>query len=264
MPTLKSLYIYPIKSTKAISLNSTTVDRLGLQWDRRWMLVDDEGKYMTQRHFPMMSQLRVELKRNKAELHIPNKSPLSIQPEPNQHRMTVKIWDDQVDAMHVSEDIDAAVSEFLQTSCRLVFFDDDAERSVDQNYAKPDDTTAFSDGFPLLVISQGSLDALNERMDEPVSMLRFRPNLVIDGVSPFAEDEYNRMQIGDVIFRIVKPCARCVMVNVNPQTAEKSAIVLRTLVSFRQMDGKVYFGQNVIPDCSGNITIGDTVKLWNE
>jgi uncharacterized protein YcbX len=143
----------------------------------------------------------------------------------------------------------------------LVFFPDDEVRAVDPRYAQPGDRTAFSDGFPLLLISQASLDDLNGRLDTPISMLRFRPNLVVQGCAAFAEDHWKEMRIGDLRFRIVKPCSRCIIPSIDPATGERGLEPLRTLASYRKRGDKIYFGQNVIADGQGEIRVGMTVEL---
>jgi uncharacterized protein YcbX len=171
------------------------------------------------------------------------------------------VWSDRCAAQRGDPSADAWLSDFLGHACRLVFMPDEGVRPVDPRYAQPQDRTAFSDGFPLLLISQPSLDDLNSRLVEPLPMLRFRPNLVVEGCAPYAEDDWRHIRIGDLPLRVVKPCSRCKITTVDPYTAETGSEPLRTLASYRRQGKQVYFGQNLIHDRPGELALDMPVEV---
>jgi uncharacterized protein YcbX len=142
-----------------------------------------------------------------------------------------------------------------------VHFPDDSRRAVDPDYAAPADQVGFADGFPFLLISQASLDDLNARLDQPVPMLRFRPNLVVSGCGPYAEDGWKRIRIGDIEFRVAKPCSRCIIPTIDFATGERAREPLQTLMTYRKRDNKVYFGQNLLHDAGGRLEVGTQVEV---
>jgi uncharacterized protein YcbX len=176
-------------------------------------------------------------------------------------RVSVTVWADTVDAADAGAEAAAWLSEFLGTDCRLVCFAREAVRPVDRVYAEASDQVGFADGFPFLLISQASLDDLNARLAQPVPMLRFRPNLVIGGSEPYAEDDWRRIRIGDLTFRVAKPCSRCIIPTIDPATARRGSEPLRTLMSYRRRDNKVYFGQNLVHDAVGRLAVGMPVEV---
>ena len=175
--------------------------------------------------------------------------------------LPVVVWRDKVNAIPVGGDADAWLSEFLAIDCRLVVFPYDARRAVDPDYAAATDQVGFADGFPFLLISQASLDDLNARLAQPVPMLRFRPNLVVEGCAAYAEDGWRRIRIGELEFRVAKPCSRCIIPTIDPATAQRSAEPLRTLMSYRRRDNRIYFGQNLIHDGTGRLAVGMPVEV---
>jgi uncharacterized protein YcbX len=175
--------------------------------------------------------------------------------------VSATVWKDQCQAFDAGDAAANWLSKFLSVKCRLVYFPDGEFRQVDLKYANTGDKTAFSDGFPLLLISQESLDDLNHRLSVPIAMNRFRPNIVIKGCQPFAEDSWKEIRIGGIIFRLVKPCSRCVIPSINIETAEKEDEPLKTLISYRKRDNKIFFGQNVIAEKKGQIEVGMPVEI---
>jgi uncharacterized protein YcbX len=169
----------------------------------------------------------------------------------------VAIWKDQCVAVAAGAEADAWFTALLGTPCRLVTMPSSTVRQVDLGYAEPGDPVGFADGFPFLLISQGSLDELNRRLEHPVPMDRFRPNIVVDGCEPHAEDGWSRVTIGEISFRVVKPCARCVITTTDQQTGERGREPLRTLATYRRVGNKVLFGQNLIHDGVGAVRVGD-------
>lgn len=263
MPTLRisELYIYPVKSCRGIRLNISELDLFGLKNDRRWMVVDAEGVMLTQRKLSRMCLIQPELTPSGLSLVAPLMENLIVDVPGKNTTRNVSVWDDVCEAYDAGDDAARWLSTFLETECRLVYYPEDGFRQVDETFAQQGDKTAFSDGFPLLVVSQASLDDLNQRMSKPVSINRFRPNIVIEGCAPFAEDEWKIIRVGNINLRIVKPCSRCVIPAINIETSEKEDEPTRTLASYRRRDNKIFFGQNVIADSTGEITTDMTVDL---
>lgn len=258
---VSGLTIYPVKSLAAVTLARAQVEPLGLAHDRRWMVVDEAGQFLTQRRLARMCLIGAQLQAAGLWLTAPGMADLSVARPSELAVCEVQVWDDRVHGLDAGDEAAAWLAEFLGQACRLVYFDERRERVVDQQYARPGDRTAFSDGFPLLLISQASLDDLNSRLAEPLPMSRFRPNLVVSGCEPFAEDGWRRLRIGDVELRVVKPCSRCIIPNIDPATADKGVEPARTLATFRKRGNHVYFGQNVIADGEGEIAVGMPVAI---
>jgi uncharacterized protein YcbX len=257
--------IYPIKSTRRIALQESEVLPRGLPWDRRWMLVDENNKFITARQYPALAMVKTTIDSDKLvvtadasdELRLP------LHPEPRQ-TTRVTVWRDTVDAVPANPETDAWFSDYLGVSCRLVQMTDDLNRGVDQDYGQPGDEVSFADGFPLLLITEASLADLNSRLEHPVDMRRFRPNLVVDGDAPYAEDEWRRFRVGEVELEGVKNCSRCVFTTVDPDQGIKSPHKepLRTFSLYRRRpQGGVFFGQKLIPRSSGTIRVGDSVSI---
>jgi uncharacterized protein YcbX len=257
--------IYPIKSTRRIAVTESEVLPRGLPWDRRWMLVDSEGTFITARQHPTLAVVETRLAGDVLQVNVANRQPLQLPLQPlERETITVKVWRDQCDAVFAGEEADVWFSEYLGIPCRLVQMTDDLRRGVDPDFGQPGDEVSFADGFPLLLLSEASLQDLNSRLDETVSMRRFRPNLVVDGEQPYAEDNWQRLRVGEVEFAGVKNCSRCVFTTVDPDTGIKhpGKEPLRTLSSYRRRpEGGVYFGQNLIPRSGGIIRVGDSVEI---
>ncbi|VAW62851.1 Flavodoxin reductases (ferredoxin-NADPH reductases) family 1 [hydrothermal vent metagenome] len=254
MIKLSQLAIYPIKSTAQIPLTTATTGLFGLENDRRWMLIDARAQMLTQRKHARMCLIQSSIQQASLTVSAPGMPDLSIplntpRPETNSPAHTqiqATVWEDTCNADDCGQQAADWFSEFLSCPARLVRFADAEKRQVDLNFARPGDITAFSDGFPYLLISQASLDDLNSHLSTPVNMDRFRPNIVISGTDPFAEDHWKKIRIGNIEFSIVKPCSRCIIPSIDPGSAEKTVEPLKTLASYRQRDNKIFFGQNVI------------------
>ena len=258
---LTELNIYPVKSLRQISLSNSLVEPFGLQHDRRWMVVDEQGKMITQRQQSRLCLIQPALFENAIRLTAADIQDLQVTTPASGIRQQVTVWEDHCQAYDAGDEAASWLSTFLSVKCRLVYFPDDEFRQVDLTYAKQGDRTAFSDGFPLLLISQASLDDLNQRLEHPIAMNRFRPNLVLSGCDAFAEDNWQKIRIGDITFRIVKPCSRCVIPNIDIETAERSNEPAKTLATYRKRDNKIFFGQNVIAENEGELTIGMPVEI---
>lgn len=260
---LSELYLYPVKSLAGIQVAEWELDNFGLRFDRRWMVVTPEGRFMTQREFPQMALIQPELSGQVLRLHHPQLGEFEV-PSASQDsvRVPVRVWHDQVEAVPVGESADAWLERAIGVPCRLVFFPEDVLRQVDRRYAFGGERTAFTDGFPLLLIGQGSLDDLNRRLATPLPMRRFRPNLVVAGAPAYAEDSWRRIAVGGIPMRVVKPCSRCAITTVDPQTGRFSGKEpLATLATYRKRGNQVYFGQNLIHEGQGRLCVGDRVII---
>jgi len=267
MLEISGLFVYPVKSLPGVRLQQAVVAKTGFQHDRRWMLVDENNLFISQREAPQMTQLLVAIetdglkithKINGASLVLPFGTPAAD----GAHRATsVTIWDDICGAEFVSKEADEWFSKMLGLNCRLVYMPDDTKRIVDQRYAPGDYITSFSDGYPLLIIGQASLDDLNTRLDIPLPMDRFRPNIVFTGGKPFEEDLMENVQIAGINFRGVKLCARCTITTINQEDASRGKEPLKTLASYRQKNNKILFGQNLIHQGGGIVKVGDSLQI---
>lgn len=260
MIKISELYIHPLKSAAAVAVDKVSIDRFGLENDRRWMLVDEKGVFLSQRQLPTMCLIQAKLSGSGLTLTVPNSQSLNV-PASTKNGRQVEVWGDVCQSYDCGDEAANYLSEFLQIKSRLVYFPANEKRQVDLNYAKKGELTGFSDGFPLLIISQASLDDLNAKLDAPVSMTRFRPNIVISGVDAFAEDSWNSVQIAGINLRVVKPCSRCSIPSIDPLTGLRSLEPIKTLRQYRMRDSKVYFGQNVIADSMGSLEVGMRVVV---
>lgn len=258
---LTQINIYPIKSLGGISLTSANVMPKGLQYDRRWMLVDKDGVGLTQRVHPTMALFKLGIEKN--HLIVNHKEsylniPIDLQ---TSQSMKVAIWDDIVYANEVSENVSQWFSDGLGISCRLVSFPEQNARPVDPKYKVNDEHVSLADAYPFLIIGQSSLDDLNERLTDSVPMNRFRPNFVFTGGDPYEEDDWRNFTIGTTRFVGVKPCSRCVLTTVNQDTSEKGVEPLKTLSTYRKRNNKIYFGQNLVALDFNTVCVGDVITL---
>jgi uncharacterized protein len=266
---LSEINIYPIKSLGGISLRAARIERRGLEFDRRWMLVDENNKFLTQREFPKMATLAVKILQDGLQVSGNGAGEISIPPEPaGQETETVQIWRSRCRARIYENPINEWFSDVLQTNCRLALMPEETHRKVNYFYAvKRDDHVSFADGYPFLLIGENSLADLNSRLEEPLPMNRFRPNFVVSGAEAFAEDIWKRVKIGESIFHLVKPCARCVITTIDQATGEKDGKEpLKTLASYRipkrSIKKKILFGQNLIAENEGKVVkVGDKVAV---
>lgn len=266
--TISELHIYPIKSLSGLSVQEVVVEEKGFRHDRRFMLVTPEGDFITQRTHHQMALIDVAILPSGVSddvlrvwhRHRPDdvlEIPLAVA-APTE-TMLVSIWDSiDVPAVPVSAEADRWFSNVLGKSCRLVFMPETTQRAVDPKYARDTqkDMVSFADGYPYLLIGQTSLDTLNQRLADPITMLRFRPNVVVQGSSPYEEDSWAEFRMGDLDFYGVKPCARCVLTTIDPETGEQGKEPLRTLTTYRRWNSKILFGQNVLAKSTGNTVVG--------
>lgn len=262
--TLSEMVIYPVKSLRGVPVAEAVLEPRGLRGDRRWMVVDAADRFVTQRALPRMALIAALLCEDGGGLDLaaPGMLPLHVAESAAGRVRQVTIWRDTVAAHDSGNEAAEWLTAFLGRPCRLVQMPMSTERAVNPAYGQPGDIVSFADGYPFLLIGQASLDDLNSRMASPLPMRRFRPNLVIAGAEPFAEDNWTRIGIGDIVFRVVKPCARCTIPTVDPDAgvfAGKEP--LRTLATFRKVGSKVLFGQNLIAEGVGTLHVGAQVKM---
>ncbi|MEO6327461.1 MAG: MOSC N-terminal beta barrel domain-containing protein [Ginsengibacter sp.] len=265
MLSVSELYIYPIKSLGGIALDTAMVTNRGLQHDRRYMLVDENNIFFTQREYPAMAFLRTAIEDDDLLVYhkdaMSEKLELHVAPEPTGTTTTVKIWDDWCEGEYISERADDWFSDKLGISCRLVYMPDSTKRKVDPLRALNDDITSFTDGYPIMMLGQSSLDDLNGRLIEQLPMNRFRPNIVYTGGQPFEEDVMEHFSINNINFFGVKPCARCPIPTTNQETGVRGKEPLKTLSQYRVANNKVLFGQHVLCAGTGIISVGDSINV---
>lgn len=268
MLQLSEIWIYPVKSFGGIQLQESKVTDRGLELDRRWLLIDDDGRFLSQREYPQLAlfdtdivgdSLRIAHRVSFESIDIPLR-PIFSEYE---NKIKVTVWDDLIDAFEVSATITDWFTKQLGLSVRLVYMPEESERKLDPKYAITGvENNSFSDAYPFLIIGQASLDDLNSRMKNPVPMNRFRPNFVFTNGDAFEEDTWRDFRIGDVSFVGVKPCDRCVMTTVDQ---EKGIISgkdpLKALAKYRNFGNKVLFGQNVIGLGLGNVSVGNEISV---
>lgn len=261
---LSQIFIYPIKSLGGISLSASNVEERGLEHDRRWMLIDENDSFLTQRQYPQMALLNVNIEGEFLTVSLQNNESEKISLplfSSSKKTLKVKIWDDTCTAELISREADNWFSEILKIKCRIVHMPDSTKRLVDRQYSPEEKSVSFADGYPFLIIGQASLDNLNEKLPQPLPVNRFRPNLVFTGGEPFEEDKWEKIKIGEVVFSALKPCARCVITTIDQETAERGIEPLATLASYRKKENKVLFGMNLICHSTGTINLEDEITF---
>ena len=261
--TLSSLLYYPIKACRGVEVDSSCVSRMGLEHDRRMMVVTPKGEFLTQREFPRLALVTPKLRDGTLELSAPNFGSIQLGLQTTGVPWPVHIWKSQgVHAIDQGEEAASWFSDWLETEVRLVHIADGYKRLVNESYAvNNDDHTGFADGYPILLASEEGLQDLNSHLESPIPMNRFRPNIVVKGCGPFEEDTWNRIRIGDVELAVVKPCARCEVTTIDKETLERSKEPLKTLGKYRKHKLGAIFGQNVIPLNGGSIRLGMNVEI---
>ena len=267
--TLASIHIHPIKSLGGFGADEARLTDRGLEHDRRWMLVDTHDRFVTQRDIPAMACLHcTPLADGFRVTDIRDGSFIDMAWElsTGENRRAV-VWDDPVEVIVAGADLRNWFTHHLGVTVTPVFMPAASERPTDARYAKA--INSFSDGFPYLILSQRSLDALNDRLpvSERVPMDRFRPNLVIAGGEAFQEDRWRTVKIGDVPFHLVKPCARCMIITTDQLTGVRGKEPLATLARFRRREddpSKVDFGMNAVSNMEGRVRRGDTVRVLSK
>jgi hypothetical protein len=258
---ISQLFVYPIKSAKGIALDSMQLDQRGPLFDRHWMVIKENGMFQTQRQLPKMCMIETALDNGELTLSAPGMPELRVEPNHGGTAREVEIWKDRVEAQDCGDKVANWLSEYLGRSLRLVEMPRSSRRLVDPEFAFQSETVGFADGFPLLLVSQASLDDFNRHLSVPIGMDRFRPNIVIEGCSPFAEDGWQAVQVGELSIRLAKPCSRCIIPSIDQQSGEKQKPVNQALLDHRRRDGKTFFGQNGLHSEAGTISVGDQVSV---
>ena len=262
---LAGLFVYPIKACAGIALQESDVVERGLAFDRRYVLVDESGKFITQREAPRLCLVQTAFDAERLLVSSAGRPtlelPKEVAPQSALAIRPYRVWDDVGRALELAEG-SRWFSEFLNANVSLLYMPDSERRAVNPKRARPGDVVSFADAYPLLLISEASLADLNQRLPAgtpALEMRRFRPNLVIFGCAPYAEDHFQSFRIGGLALRGVKRCERCAVTMVNPDTAEIGKEPLRTLSHYRKDGEQVWFGMNLIHEGSGTLRVGDAV-----
>ena len=259
--TLTGLHIYPIKSAGGFAAETWPVDDFGLRYDRRWVVVNQEGQALTQREHPRLALVRTAIEGGRLRVSAPGRPPLDVPLEPaGAVAMSADVWGDVCAAYWMGERAARWFSELLGLPASLVYMPESTRRPADPAFAPAGVRVSFADGFPFLLLSEESLEDLNTRLPQAVPMNRFRPNLVIAGGGPYAEDGLATFRIGALELEAVKPCDRCVLTTTDQETGDRGPEPLRTLARFRKVGDKVLFGQNVIHRTTGRLTVGEALR----
>ncbi|WP_250658491.1 MOSC domain-containing protein [Alkalimarinus coralli] len=258
---LTAINKFPVKSLKGVSLSSAVVDDFGIKNDRRWMLVDEDGTFISQRKHPVMGTIGVQDADGLLAFKSSCNQELSVSPNDFTETCSVKVWGDEVSVLAAHSEVGDWFSGILNKKVRLVYMPDRSFRQVDREYADYNQRVSFADGFPFLLISEASLNDLNTRLDNPVGMSRFRPNLVVSGCDAYEEDRWKKIRVGGIEFDVVKPCSRCIMTTIDENTLKHGKEPLKTLAGYRRNEYGVCFGQNLVHRGEGHLTVGDSIEV---
>ncbi|EYF05522.1 MOSC domain-containing protein [Chondromyces apiculatus] len=262
---VSSLHVYPVKSARGLTVTEAEVEARGFAHDRRFMVVDERGAFFTQRELPAMALIGVAIQGETLVLTVPGLGHAEVPLRPQEGgARRVRVWDDECEAVAVSPEAADLLGRHLGRRCELVYMPESSLRPVRDGREEPGDLVSFADAFPFLIVSRASLEGLNARLAEreqgAVPMDRFRPNLVVEGCDPHAEDGWSEIAIGAVRFQVTKPCARCALVTVDQERGVAGKEPLATLATYRKDQGQVLFGQNMVPTGRGVIRVGDPVR----
>jgi len=256
---VKEIYIYPIKSLAAISCKSALAEEMGFENDRRWMLINAENVHVTQREFPILSQFYPQISDGKISITFKEHKHEFLVNEHLDQPIDTKVWEDKSEVAEVNKSTSKWFSEHLGFDCKLVKIIKTGDRKHESSLLKETFNVSLADGYPYLLVGTKSLDFLNEKLDHEITVLRFRPNIVISSENPHEEDDFDTFSIGKVAFKNIKPCGRCIMVNNDPEKGIIKKEPLKTLSKYRKVDNYVYFGTNLVSLNSGIISVGDEV-----
>jgi len=256
---LKELYIYPIKSLAGISVQSAKAEEMGFENDRRWMLIDDENQFITQRNHPNLSQFYPKISEDKISINYYDKKHEFSINETLDEPLFSKVWDDETNVVEVNKATSKWFSEVLGFSCKLVKIINNGDRKHSSSKLNTVLNVSLADGYPYLLIGSESLNFLNEKLEEKITMARFRPNIVISSSVAHEEDSFGNFQIGNVKFQNAKPCGRCIMINNDPKNGIVKKEPLKTLSKYRKVENSILFGTNVMCLNEGEIKVGDAL-----
>ncbi len=262
MITVRSLHVYPVKSCRGISVDSWVVAATGFRFDRQWMVVAPDGGFLSQRSHPVLARVGTRIESDRLILEMVGRPYLEVPVgEGEGEERPVTVWNDRCGAVSAGPEAADWFSSLLGSPCELVRQPDAGVRQVDRRFAEEGDRVAFADGFPFLLISDASVDELNRRLTEPIPADRFRANIIVEGCEPHDEDGWTEITIGDLGFRAVKPCSRCVVITTDQTSGARSPEPLRTLAGYRSVAGRVLFGQNLVHLETGELHVGDEVGV---
>jgi uncharacterized protein len=256
------LVVYPVKGLGGQLLEVTEVQERGLAWDRRWMLVGQDHRFLSQRELPKLATIKAAVIGQELVLtHGNSQLTVPVNPPEIAPKIQVTVWSDEVEAVYM-EGPGQWLSQILDYDCELVFMPDTTRRQVNPRFARPGDIVGFADGYPVLLIGEASMADLNSRLSQPLPIDRFRPNIVVSGQEPFAEDQWGEFEIGSVLLCGTKASARCSVPTIDQLTGERTGPEpIRTLSGYRRFDHEVYFGQNLTVRRTGKIALGDGVTV---
>lgn len=262
MIRVSGLFVYPVKSCAGLSVDRAVVGPTGFDLDRQWMVVGNDGRFLSQREHPKLALVRTSATGDSLRLAAPDSGKLEValerEPGPT---VRATVWKDECAVLDEGREAAAWFSEYLGVAARLVRLADDDARPLGTTAAQPGDRVSFADAYPFLLLSEASLDGLNRRLSLPVPMDRFRPNIVVEGCGAHAEDRWRHVRIGEVDFRVAKPCSRCVVTTTDQQTGKTGREPLQTLATYRLEDGEILFGQNLVHGGRGVVGVGDDVVV---
>lgn len=261
--SVSELWIYPIKSCKGIQLVENKIVVTGFQYDRRFMVVDEENNFLTQRQHHKMALITCKIVGEDLQISATDYPTIRLPLNPLRGtNLQARVWSDTCESIEIGERYNEWFSSFLGLKCKLVYMPETSNRIVDPNYNTTNAITSFSDGFPFLLISQASLDDLNSKLEDKISMTRFRPNIVVVGTEPFEEDNWQEIKIDEIVFQVVKPCSRCVITTIDQTTGISGKEPLKTLSKYRSVGNKIMFGQNLIHlQKKGSIKVGAQLQI---
>jgi len=259
--TISGLRVYPIKSFGGVELSESQVEKRGLRHDRRWMLVDAEGIFLTQRSDTRLALFRTGIGEAGLQLSTPDGRILLVPYEPVGSIKTVQVWKNVCEAVQVCPSVDEWFSDYLGMQCSLVYMPDSSERATHPDFTRQGDIVGFADAFPILVIGEHSLEDLNDRLVVPVPMNRFRPNVIVKGTRPYAEDVWRFFSVGNLSLRFAKSCGRCSVTATDQDTGEVGVEPLRTLATYRLKDQTVLFGAYFVPESEGEVHVGEALRV---
>lgn len=256
---VKEIYIYPIKSLAGIRCQSAFAEEMGFENDRRWMLIDAENQMITQREHRIMSQFYPQISEERIEIIFENQKHEFLINENLEEPIDVKVWEDDSEVVEVNKATSKWFSDKLGFECKLVKIIRIGNRKHESSKLKETFNVSLADGYPYLLVGTESMDFLNEKLQDKISVLRFRPNIVISSQNPHEEDDFDTFKIGEVQFKNIKPCGRCIMVNNDPKNGKLKKEPLKTLSKYRNVNNSVLFGTNIVSFNSGIISVGDEV-----
>jgi uncharacterized protein YcbX len=257
-----SLWVHPVKGARAVSIARAHVRPTGLDGDREFVVVDERGTFLSQREHPPLALLDARLLDDDVlALTVPDEPTLRLARSAHGRACEVEVWGDRVEAVDLGDDVSRLLSRWLGRPARLARMARVDARPVDPRYGSDSDHVSFADGFPVLVATAAAVRLVSDALERPIDATTFRPNLVVEGAEAFEEDTWSTIVVGDVRLELVKPCARCAVVDVDPTSGARRGDVLTALAALRKSGRKVFFGQNAVVRGTGTIAVGDLVRV---